>query len=465
MSHLRRINILSAATLIALTAVACGTPSPAMTPTPVNTPLPTTTPLPATPTSKGNIDVGGYKLLYECYGEGSPTVIVEAGGGDKPVVSHTWKAVIQGVYNTTRICIYDRAEVRTSEDVARDLHVLLGKIPVQGPYIIVAHSLGGFHARVFTHLYPQDVAGLILVDTTTFYRETMNALATAYPTFSPDEAPAITRDRESLLSAPPATTFGALDLITSEEQVRQAGSLEDLPLIVISQSPGPDDWIGVDPVVGEQFAAIVLEAQADLANLSTRGVLRIAKTSNHFISLHEPQIIIDAISQMVEEFRTSTLADPTIPSASMLTYLSESGRFSIQYPPGYILYSDESPGVDGVMASLPQDSIAILSPGPPNFLLTIRHISLPESLSVEEFATQWACGNLDLTTSQKVLIEKQTALLFPELPCGPYGSSMLFLMHAKDGYVMSVESHQPYIEISGPVMQIISTFQYLNTSP
>jgi pimeloyl-ACP methyl ester carboxylesterase len=302
-STLRQIIFLSLAMLIALTAVACGATSSKVTPAPKNTPLPTTTPLPATPTMKGNIDVGNYKLLYECYGEGSPSIIVEAGGGDKPVVSFTWKAVIQGVYNTTRICIYDRAEVRTSEDAAHDLHALLSNIPLPGPYILVAHSLGGWHARVFTHLYPQDVAGLILVDTTPLFEDVINAFATAYPTHAPDEAPAITLNREKLLTTPFPDTYGALDLIASAEQVRQSGSLGDLPLIVISQTPGPDDWTGLDPVVGQQLAPAILKVEADLATLSSKGVLMVAKTSNHFISLYEPQIIIDAITRMVTEIR------------------------------------------------------------------------------------------------------------------------------------------------------------------
>ena len=309
MSNRRQVILISLAIVLILNTAACGVasptalPTPEDTPLPTNTPLPTKTPLPATPSMTGNIDVGGYKLLYECYGEGSPTVIVEAGGGDKPVVSFTWKAVIQGVYNTTRICIYDRAEVRTSEDAAHDLHTLLNNIPLSGPYIIVAHSLGGWHARVYTHLYPQDVAGLILVDTTTIYEDTIKALATAFPTYSPDEAPASTRDREYLLMAPSPSTFGALDLITSAEQVRQAGSLGDLPLIVISQNPGPDDWRGLDPSVRQQLAATILKVQTDLATLSSQGVFMIANTSDHFISMHDPQIIIAAIAQMVGDIR------------------------------------------------------------------------------------------------------------------------------------------------------------------
>lgn len=304
MPGLKQIIHLNFVILPALFVTACGAPIPTATPTMEITPLPTVTPLPAMPAMEGNIDVGRYKLIYECYGEGSPAVIIEAGGGDTPVTSFTWKAVIQGVYGTSQICIYNRKEVRTSEDAARDLHVLLSKIPVQGPYIIVAHSLGGFHARVFTHLYPEDVAGLILVDTTTLYEKSMKEIIMAFPTYSPDEAPAITRDRKILLTATPPSVFGGLDLIASSEQVRQAGSLGDIPLIVISQNPEPDDWIGFDPVVGEKLVESALKAQADLATLSTKGEFIIANTSNHFISIHDPQTIIDAIVKMVEEVRT-----------------------------------------------------------------------------------------------------------------------------------------------------------------
>ena len=72
---------------------------------------------------EGDIDVGGHTLSYKCYGKGSPAVIVEAGGGDKPTLSLTWNAVVLGVLPTTRICIYDRVNVPTSQDVAENLHL------------------------------------------------------------------------------------------------------------------------------------------------------------------------------------------------------------------------------------------------------------------------------------------------------------------------------------------------------
>ena len=326
MSNFRQIIQISLAILIAFAAAACGailpkatptaenTPLPTMTPTPENTPLPPATPtleLPQTPTlpipaMEGVIDVGGKHFLsYQCFGEGSPAVIVEAAAGDQPTLTSSWNAVIQGVYPATRICIYDRVPVNTSQDAAENLHVLLGKIPVPGPYILVAHSLGGWHARVFAHLYPEEVAGMILVDTTSTYPDSAIILATAYPTYSPDESAGITQNRlsEADINTIMMPSMDGLDMKASNEQVRQAGSFGDIPLVAISHTPGPNELRGLDPVAQKQIAAILLKIGADLATLSSRGVFMVATTSNHFISEYQPQIIIDAITQMVQEIR------------------------------------------------------------------------------------------------------------------------------------------------------------------
>jgi len=307
--NLKQVILVSLAMLIALTIVACGTTSPVVTPTPENIPLPTVTPtlentpspstsLSTTPTMKGHIDVGGYKLAYQCFGQGTPTVIVEAALGDQPTVSKTWKQVTEKIQTVTRICIYDRAEVRTSQDIAQNLHVLLSKIPLPGPYILVGHSIGGYHVRIFAHLYPQDVAGVILVDTT--HPDPMKEYAKAYPTYTPNELPSITEGRAVIEAPTPAVDVivGDFDVIASSEQVRQAGSLGDIPLIVISHSPTADRQEGQ-----KLFSEVWQRLQADLATLSSKGILITAKYAGHYIPVEEPQIIIDAIAQMVEEIR------------------------------------------------------------------------------------------------------------------------------------------------------------------
>lgn len=313
MSNFKQITFVSLVILTVLIAVACGATSPAVTPTLENTPLPTATPtlemqqMPklSTPALEGTIDVGGHKLSYQCWGEGSPTVIVEAAAEDKPTFTLSWNAVILGVLPTARICIYDRVPVNTVQDGAENLHALLGMIPLPGPYILVAHSLGGWYARVFVHLYPQDVAGMIMVDTSLTYPDSPIAFATAYPTYSPDEVPGITQNRlsESDIYTMMMPPFDGLDMKASNEQVRQAGSFGDIPLVVISHTPGPLDLPGLDPITQKQIAALILKVGSDLATLSSRGIFMVATTHNHFISEYQPQIIIDAINQMLGEIR------------------------------------------------------------------------------------------------------------------------------------------------------------------
>jgi pimeloyl-ACP methyl ester carboxylesterase len=322
MLNFKRIIPASLAILTALVVVACGATSPTAMPTPfpTATPIPESTTMPIAkptlevqqrpklpvPALEGDIDVGGRKLSYQCWGEGTPTVIVEAAAGDKPTLSLSWNAVILGVYPITRMCIYDRMNVLTSQDVAENLHALLGEIHVPGPYILVAHSLGGWHARVFAHLYPADVAGMILVDTTLTYPDAAITYATVYPTYSPDESAGITQNRMSeadIYTGEMMPSMDGLDMKASNEQVRQAGSFGDIPLVIIGRFPGPENFPGLDSVAQEQLGVIMLKLEADLATLSSRGSFLVATTHEHFISLYQPQIIIDAITQMVEEIR------------------------------------------------------------------------------------------------------------------------------------------------------------------
>ncbi len=116
------------------------------------------------------VDVGGFRLHIHCTGSGGPTVILDAGNGGS---SLDWSLVQPGVATFTRVCSYDRAGYgwsdsgptpRTSERIVRELHTLLVNAGVPGPYVLVGHSFGGLNMRLYTYTYPQDVAGLVLVD-------------------------------------------------------------------------------------------------------------------------------------------------------------------------------------------------------------------------------------------------------------------------------------------------------------
>ena len=125
----------------------------------------------ASPAGAGKlVDIGGRRLYLECTGSGSPTVVLQAGaGGD----STAWKTIQPTIAARTTVCSYDRAGRGRSDDppapqdgtaIARDLHDLLTKAGVTGPYVFVGHSSGGPYLRVYAATYPDDVAGLVLID-------------------------------------------------------------------------------------------------------------------------------------------------------------------------------------------------------------------------------------------------------------------------------------------------------------
>ena len=116
------------------------------------------------------VDMGGYRLHINCTGKGSPTVVIESGWGD---MSATWGWVQPEVAKTTRVCTYDRAgmgwseaspQPRTAREYAQELHTLLEKANEHGPYVLVGHSMGGFTMIVYAQDYPDEVSGLVLVD-------------------------------------------------------------------------------------------------------------------------------------------------------------------------------------------------------------------------------------------------------------------------------------------------------------
>ena len=116
------------------------------------------------------IDIGGRRLNLFCMGAGGHTVLFEAGGSDW---SDTWALVQPAVAKGARACAYDRAGLghsdpaslpRTPTAIVEDLHALIAKAKLQTPLVLVGHSLGGFNAKLYAALYPEDVAGLVLVD-------------------------------------------------------------------------------------------------------------------------------------------------------------------------------------------------------------------------------------------------------------------------------------------------------------
>ena len=251
--------------------------------------------------------MGDHELHIDCVGQGSPTVVLEAALGN---ASAHWVRVQQEVSEVTRVCAYDRAGMGWSEggpeprDAARvtgELHALLEGAGVEGPYVMVGHSFGGLYARAYAARYPDETAGVVLVDSShpdqferlpdgpENYAQARRLFAVA-PLFArlgvirlfdllpvPAELPAPQRAQVEAFN--PATKqvsttadeFRATPQTTA--QVRDAGSLGDKPLAVVSAGKQPQAW---------------LQLQEELATLSPNSTHRVVEGATHVSLLYDP---------------------------------------------------------------------------------------------------------------------------------------------------------------------------------
>jgi pimeloyl-ACP methyl ester carboxylesterase len=290
------------------------TPVPAPTYTPM--PSPTVTPKPAPSEVKGKFDAGGVNLNLLCLGEGSPTVILDAGWNMDWM---TWNLVMPKIKPHTRVCAYDRASVghsddqpglRTSEQMAEQLHTLLANAKIEGPYLVVGHSLGGMNMLVFADRYRDEVAGLVLVESA--HPDQVERFLAVLPTPASDED-------GTLASLRKQTTVGVwandpsfrepMDWDQTLTQVRTVKTLGSLPLVVLVDSltslPNLREWeaIGAPSDIAAKLSQVWLDLHKEQAALSSDSQLIQAEHSGHFLHYDEPQLVIDAILDLVENAR------------------------------------------------------------------------------------------------------------------------------------------------------------------
>jgi pimeloyl-ACP methyl ester carboxylesterase len=192
--------------------------------------------------------------------------------------------------------VSDPAETpRTAQEQVADLHALLAEAGVPGPYVFGAHFYGGLIARLYAASYPDDVAGMVLVDTVHEER------AARRQQFVSPEQWAELQELEAQFS-----DFEQIDQERSWEEVRAARAtapLRAMPLVVLaaghSADPSffPSDW----PIEDEE--RLHRELQEDLATLVANGRYVLAEESGHYIHLEQPGLVIDALSAVVAAVR------------------------------------------------------------------------------------------------------------------------------------------------------------------
>ena len=246
------------------------------------------------------IDVGGYRLHINCAGnpiDGSPTVVMDAGGYDS---SESWNKVQPEIAKFARVCVYDRAGLGKSErrpspsypsqEVGKDLHTLLVNAHIAAPFVLVGHSFGGMNVRLYASQHPQEVVGMVLVDSV--HEDEMDRWVAMMPPEIKQQV--IDSDMKGLLAK----------LAISEGQVRAAHWHSDIPLVVLTHGVvNPGDY-GI-PSMAAKGEALRLEMQEALARLSSRSKHIIAEKSGHYIQRDQPELVIDYVRQVVEATRTS----------------------------------------------------------------------------------------------------------------------------------------------------------------
>lgn len=297
--------IFAIAWLLCLIVVSCSPNQATQPPEPTQAPSPTAAPRPTLPGDK--VDVGGYQLYLYCTGTGSPTVILEAGLEGDDI---SWKQVQPEVAHFTRVCSYDRAGLahsdygptpRDAEMSAADLHTLLTKADIAPPYVLVGHSFGGLLIRRFMANYPEEVDGLIFVDS--LHEDWWEESLALLPSPGSSDSGRLASFRSYLTDGwrDPSSNFEAMDIPAVVEQVRETGDFGDLPLMVLTAGKFTVLNPGLPPDVEADLAELFHDLQGRLAELSTVGSQVVIPDSGHNMPRENPQAVIDAIRNMLSK--------------------------------------------------------------------------------------------------------------------------------------------------------------------
>ncbi len=282
--------------------------------------------------------VNGHDMHLYCTGEGSPTLILEAGGGND---SLTWTKVQPELSKITRVCSYDRAGFgwstpqpppRDANTIADELQALLRQAGIQGPIVLMGHSRAGLYIRAYNHLYPEQVKGLIFVDTSVplddnrmspelraansyskpFYYSLLvimdlglhRVAGACSPEPGFDEA---TGKRFAQLECGKNGTPIFQEYETTRlngEETMHTGPYGDLPILIFSRDPELErQKSGLPTKLALEESVLWNEEQEELKLLSTRSRRIIAKGSTHPIQYDRPDLLNREVAIFIQQIR------------------------------------------------------------------------------------------------------------------------------------------------------------------
>jgi pimeloyl-ACP methyl ester carboxylesterase len=283
------------------------------------------------------VEVRGYSLHLYCTGReaGAPTVVMDSGLGGTVL---DWQLVQPEVAKFARVCTYDRAgmgwseagtQPRTSRQISEELHTALGNAGVRGPYVLVGHSFGGTNMQVYASRYPDEVAGMVLVDSALEDEEAVTLTKSLQP--SPlllkiyatigltrlpytlgGEPPGLTspelEDEQTAISSQRKHIFAIADETSSleasfAENRAHPMSLGDKPLMVLTAGSVQTEGTGLSPEQADHLDKLHSESQAALTRRSENARQIISDDSGHYIQVEQPAVVIDAVRHVVEAAR------------------------------------------------------------------------------------------------------------------------------------------------------------------
>lgn len=266
------------------------------------------------------VDVDGHQMHALTIGlenadSGSPVVVFEAGGGQSLT---TWDSVFEDVAEFAAAVAYDRAglggsepdgQLQTPRHVAENLHALLEEVGAEPPYVLVGHSFGGLVIRMFTGMYPEDVAGLVYVDPATMVTEEQQRALDESRGLSADlfqQGRERMRQREL---SPQLTVINEL-MVTHYAEFHALPPVPDVPISVLMA--GKINRRAFGPPVGDlartceptvchaQWQKVKMEVASALVRDVTNGTFIHVTNSGHFIQREDPDLVVWAIRRVVD---------------------------------------------------------------------------------------------------------------------------------------------------------------------
>jgi pimeloyl-ACP methyl ester carboxylesterase len=260
--------------------------------------------------------IGKINIYIECFGKGSPSIIINGGFGGS-VANGGWETVIKSLYKKNQVCIYDRANLGQSDKsighydlgtIVEHQNTLLNKVGIKPPFLMVGHSYGSYPIKLFNHVYPEKVAAILLVDPSLYgqFKSHINKWDPENDSYGVETQKKM--EEELARWQGPPMNNEKINMRTSSTLITNSAGFGDKPYVLLwakdaiwkPENNAPNGW---NPAVWKRIKNSYSSDLARMENLSTNTKITFAKTSEHYIQKHEPEIIIDEVNYLLKKLK------------------------------------------------------------------------------------------------------------------------------------------------------------------